>query len=69
MEQLLNDTMRVVGVLEVFYVVCLVCMALKWLMNLIWKGVAKASRAVGDLLKKSFHRPEVAVTAEQNVEV
>lgn len=69
MDQLLQDTMRVVGVLEVFYVMWLVGMALKWLLNWIWKLASKGGKAIWKLISNIFGRLQVAVTAEEQSEV
>lgn len=67
--QMVQDTLRVVMVFDAIYVIWIVGVAMKWLLNLIWKWVTKGSKAVARLLGKVFNRPEVEVVAEQNMEV
>ena len=67
--QMVKDIVRVVMVIDAIYVVWLVGMATNWLLNQILNGITKGSKAIGRLMKKLFRRTEVAVIAEQNVEV
>lgn len=63
--QMLKDTVRVVMLLDAIYVIWLVSMAMKWLLNLIWKLATKAGKVAWKLMKKVFNRQEIAITVEQ----
>ena len=67
--QMVMDTIRVVMLVYALGILILLGEGMNRLEKLIGKLIVRGCKAMWRLVKKLFSRPEIAVTAEQNVEV
>lgn len=67
--QMVMDTIRVVMVVYALGILILLGEGITRLEKLIGKLIVRGSKAMWRLVKKLFSRPQIAVTAEENVEV
>ncbi|MEA5085148.1 MAG: hypothetical protein VB018_13520 [Lachnospiraceae bacterium] len=68
--QTLQDTIRVVMVLGVFYYIGVICMLLYCLLNWLCNLAVKGCKAIWRFIKKISNRPEALVsTAEKDKEM
>jgi hypothetical protein len=67
--QLIQDLNRVTMVLGVFYIMTLICIGLKWLLNWLCELAIKGCKAVWKFKRKVFNKTEDEVILQQNEEV